>query len=86
MRRATDTEHMERASAEGRAILTFDVGDFSRLAGRWTETGRHHAGVILSIETQHLGYGVVLRRLLALLDAWSAEELVDQVLWLDATP
>jgi hypothetical protein len=82
--RAQDDEHLQWASERGRAVFTVDIGDFRILAEQWAEQGRDHAGIILSIPPPRVAYGEVLRRLLAFLDAVSADEIVDQFRWLDA--
>ena len=59
--------------------MSFDVKDFPVLDRQWAERGQLHAGIVLSVL---LPYGELLRRLLALLDARSAEDLVNRVEWL----
>lgn len=39
-----DPDHLEYASAQGRAILTFNIGDFVRLHKSWHEEGKLHGG------------------------------------------
>ena len=84
-RRASDEEHLEWATEHGLVVFTFDVGDFRIIARRWAIQGRDHAGIILSEAPPRITYGLLLRRLLAFLDAVSAEEMVNQVRWLDAS-
>jgi hypothetical protein len=50
------------------------------------EQGRQHAGIILSTAPPRITYGELLRRLLAFLDTVSADEMVNQVRWLDPSP
>ena len=83
--RATDEEHLRWAAAAGRVLLTYDRGDFHRLATEWAEAGDHHAGIVISAAPPLLPYGTLLRRLLVLLDELSAEELADRLVWLDAS-
>ena len=83
--RATDEEHLTWATERGRTVVTFDRRDFRVLAEQWGEQGRDHAGIIFAVAPPRLTYGQILRRLLALLDAVSAEEMVNQVRWLDAS-
>jgi hypothetical protein len=82
--RARDEEHLRWAASEGRALVTYDVRDFRILAEEWAATGRDHAGIIISQAPPYLVYGNVLRRLLLLLNSLSAEQLTNQVQWLDA--
>lgn len=56
------------------------------LARRWSDQGRDHAGLGLSAVPDRGAYGELLRRLLAFLDTVSAEEMANQVRWLDPTP
>jgi predicted nuclease of predicted toxin-antitoxin system len=81
--RARDDEHLRWAATHGRAILTSDVKDFPDLGRTWIRQGRDHAGIILVEATPRVSYGELLRRLRAFLDAVSAEEMVNQVRWLD---
>jgi hypothetical protein len=43
-----DAEQLEYAARQGRAILTFDSGDYPRLDAEWKARGQQHAGIILS--------------------------------------
>ncbi|HEY7037112.1 MAG TPA: DUF5615 family PIN-like protein [Thermomicrobiales bacterium] len=83
MERASDEEHLIWATDHGRVVFTYDAGDYRRIAARWFLEGRTHAGIIISVAPPRIGYGVVLRRLLALLEYMSADDLVDRVVWLD---
>jgi hypothetical protein len=58
-------------------VFTFNTRHFAKLHTEHLEEGRHHAGIIVSDQLQ---VGVVLRRLLKLLDGRSAEEMRD---WLE---
>ena len=49
--RSIDDEPLLKfAATEGRAVLTYNARHFVPLARLWYETGREHAGVILSIQ------------------------------------
>lgn len=85
MARATDDQHLRRATAEGRVVLTYDRSDFPVLADQWVREERRHAGIIISVVPTLLPYGTLLRRLLHLLDSRSSDQLADQLVWLDAT-
>lgn len=43
-----DVEQLTYASQHGRAILTFNIGDFERLDRHWKARGFVHAGIIVS--------------------------------------
>lgn len=83
--RFSDEEHLAWAADRGRAILTQDRGDFQVLAQAWLNQGRDHSGIVLFSPAKPISYGELLRRLRAFLDAVSAEEMVNQVRWLDAS-
>jgi len=74
----SDEEHLEYATAEGRVLYTFNIADFSRIHSAWLSAGRGHAGLILAPQQQY-SIGEQLRRLLKLIAARSAEEMVDRV-------
>lgn len=67
------------AAAESRALLTNNHRDFVPLARTWFETGREHAGIVLSIQ---LPPGELLRQTIKLLDSLTANELANTVRWL----
>ena len=46
----TDLEQFAFAAAQGRAILTFNIGNFTKLHRAWLEEGRRHKGIIISPE------------------------------------
>jgi predicted nuclease of predicted toxin-antitoxin system len=75
-----DEYQLEFATRQGRAILTFNVVDFPPLDTKWKTAGRPHAGIIVSSEVRDLGE--LLRRTRRHLDAISASEQVDTLLWL----
>jgi hypothetical protein len=44
----SDLEQLEHATAEGRVLFTYNVGDFFNLHTRLLREGRSHAGMILA--------------------------------------
>ncbi len=76
-----DEEQLSFATAQARTIFTFNRGDFARLHKAWITAGKPHAGIIVS---DQLETGVVVRRLLKLLAARSAEEIRDQFEYLSS--
>jgi predicted nuclease of predicted toxin-antitoxin system len=56
-----DEVHLRWAASTGRALFTFDIGDFQALAARWTGKGEVHTGIILSIQTRREEYGQLLK-------------------------
>lgn len=71
-----DEEQLEFAAASKRAIFTFNRGHFVRLHTAHLEADRTHSGIIVS---DQLEIGIVIRRLLRLLDALSAEDMVNRL-------
>src|SRR5690348_5624799 len=65
---ASDEEQLAFATAEGRAILTFNVRDFAPLHKAWQAAGRPHAGIIVSRQLGSREYGLLLQRVLRLLN------------------
>src|SRR4051812_5673808 len=65
---APDEEQLAFAPAQGRAIVTFNIRDFAPLHDAWQAAGRRHAGVIVSQQMGRRQYGVLLQRMLRLLD------------------
>lgn len=47
LRGEPDQVVLEAAAADGRAIVTFDVGGFVDLHRSWILSGQHHAGIVL---------------------------------------
>jgi len=70
----SDEDQMAFAIAEGRAILTHNIQDFAPLATTYFEQGIEHPGILV---TRHFEKGLLLRRMLALLDALTAEQLAN---------
>jgi hypothetical protein len=78
-----DAEHLARATAEGRALYSFNVSDFMGLHKEWLASGGRHAGIILA-QQQRFGVGEQMRRLLRLVGTKSAEQMVNSVEFLSA--
>ena len=83
MRQREDEEHLLWATAQGRTLYGFNVGDFHRLHTEFLTQGRSHAGIILA-KQQHYSVGEQMRRLLKLIASRSAEEMKDRVEFLSA--
>ena len=75
-----DDKQLEYVALQKRAIVTFNIRDFSRLHERYLAEGREHWGIIFSTREP---IGVLLYRLLRLLHSVSAEELRNQTRWLN---
>jgi hypothetical protein len=46
MIRRKDEEHLSFAVMRGRALYSFNVGDYHQIHTEWTSSGRGHAGII----------------------------------------
>ena len=73
----SDETQLALATSERRVIFTFNTRDFVQLHTRAIRDGQSHAGIIVSDQLQ---VGVILRRLLRLLDARSAADMQN---WLE---
>lgn len=78
---ATDEQQLAFATAEGRAIYSFNVGDFARLHGDYLARGVEHAGIIV-IPDQRCSVGEKLRRLTNLIRTISAEQMRNRMEYL----
>jgi predicted nuclease of predicted toxin-antitoxin system len=81
--RLQDEEQLRWATEHGRAILTHDVRDFRILDAQWRSRGDSHAGIILAETPPELRIGELMRRLRRLLETMSADEMIDQVIFLN---
>ena len=75
----SDPEQLTFASFHNRAIITFNIVDYLRLAVTWADEGREHAGIIVSDQLQ---LPELLRRVLRLIAHHQNQDLHNQVLWL----
>ena len=80
---ATDEEQLAFATAENRAILTFNIRDFAPLHEAWQAAGRPHAGVIVSQQLGSREYGLLLQRMLRLLNHFTREEMIGNFVHLE---
>lgn len=76
----SDELQLAYAAQHGRAILTFDVGDYYRLDHQWKTAGRRHYGIIVSPEV--IDVGELVRRVKRHLDHVTSTEQADTLLWL----
>lgn len=72
----TDEVHLRYATIHNRVIFSFNRGDFFHLHTIWLNSGQHHQGIIVS---DQIGTGLIIRRLLRLLDARSADDMRDRL-------
>ena len=79
----SDEEQLAFATAENRAILTFNIRDFAPLHEAWQAAQRPHAGIIVSRQLGSREYGLFLPRMLRLLNHFTAEEMVGNFVHLE---
>jgi len=73
-----DSDHLAFATAQGRVLCTFNVGDFYRLHRDYPREGKSHAGIILARQ-QRYTLGEQVRRLLRLASSTSEESMWNHV-------
>ena len=70
----TDERQLAFAAAQGRAIYSFNVGDFCRLHSQWLAQQRSHAGIVLA-QQQQFSLREQIGRLAKLVGTLSEEEM-----------
>ena len=77
----SDEAQLAQAAADGRTLFTYNTADYVRLNFDWLRRGRPHAGIIVS---DQLPIGETVHRLLNLLNRLTAEEMQNEIRWLQA--
>lgn len=72
--RLLDEDQLAYAAAQNKVILTHNARDFAPLFDEWWQAGRHHAGIMVS---EQLPVGVLLKRLLQMLNTAAADALTN---------
>lgn len=67
-----DEEQLNFAVAQGRTILTHNMGDFERLHKLFLEKNREHFGIVVAPQW---GIGVIIKCVLNMLDQVDAEQM-----------
>jgi len=80
MHKSDDYKQIDFATSQGRAILTHNIRDFHRIAKEYVKINKSHAGIILSSQ---LPFKELLKRTLRLLHKYNAEDILNQVVWLE---
>ena len=75
----TDHEQLDFAVSQGRAIFTFNSGDFNSLPSALTSSDTHHFGIILA---KQLPVRETVKRLAKFLFSQSADEIKDNIYWI----
>ena len=78
-----DEAHLAFATAQGRVLCSFNVGDFYRLHTSYMAQHTSHTGIVLARQQQY-SVGEYMRRLLRLMAHLTAEEMHNRVEFLSA--
>lgn len=78
MRERDDEDHLDFATAQGRVLYSFNMGDFCRIHTEHIVSNKSHAGIILALQ-QRYGIGEQMRRLMRIVNARTAEQMVNQL-------
>lgn len=78
-----DFEHLDFAIANERVLCTFNIKHFLPLHTQYMNTEMHHAGMIL-VKQQEYSLGEMMRRILKLRVALSAEDMQDRAEFLSS--
>jgi hypothetical protein len=75
---ASDRDQLAFAVQQGRAIYTFNVGDFARLHREYLLRGVEHTGIIV-LPDQRCSVGEKIRRLARFVSSATAEEMLNRM-------
>jgi hypothetical protein len=75
-----DEDQLILATEQQRVLYTFNVGDFCQLHSVYMAEGQTHTGIVIS--SQDYSVGEQMRRVLKLMAVKSAEEMVNQLVFL----
>ncbi len=78
----SDEAQLMYATKHDMAILTYNGQDFIPLAKAWYFNNQDHAGVVISQQFDRRQFGELLRQVLHLLDSLTADEMRNQVIFL----
>lgn len=82
--RLSDEQHLIRATADGRALMSFNYHDFLPIAAIWFKSNRSHAGIIVgNRQYRRRDFTALTRVIIALMDRVDAASARDSVLVLD---
>jgi Domain of unknown function (DUF5615) len=79
----SDEEQLIWAAQQKRVIYSFNMGDFHQLHSIFLSEARNHSGIIL-VPQQRYSIGEQLRGLLKLMARKSAEDMINQLVFLSA--
>lgn len=79
----SDNAHLDHATQQGRVLFSFNRGDFYQLHTAYLTMGKPHAGIVLANQQQYT-VGELMRRILRLAAAKSADDMRDHIEFLSA--
>ena len=79
---ASDPEVFSAAVAGGYAVVTENVGDFTRIAAEHSTAGGHHPGVLIALSSRFSRRPSGIRPLIAAIQAIAGEQIADRVVYL----
>jgi hypothetical protein len=79
----SDAEVFAAAVAGDYAVLTENVGDFTRIAAEHSTTGGHHAGVLIALSSRFSRRPHGIEPLIAAIQAVAGHRLDDRILYLE---
>ena len=83
MRGRPDIDQLRWSGGQGRVLYSFNVADFYALHTDFLQRGEQHGGIILAQQQRH-AIGDQLRGVLKLMAGRSADEMVNQLVFLSA--
>jgi hypothetical protein len=79
---SSDTEVFGAAVAGGYALLTENVGDFTRIAAEHSTAGGHHNGLLIALSSRFSRRPAGIKPLIAAIQAVAEQHLEDRVIYL----
>jgi len=83
LRGSSDPEVFAAAIAGGYALLTENVGDFTRIAAEHSTSGAHHHGLLIALSSRFSRRPGGAKPLAAAIVATAKQDLRDRVVYLD---
>lgn len=77
----SDEKQLKWAKGEGRVLYSANIADFCRIHSVLMAQGGSHAGIIM-VQQQRYSVGDLLRGILNLIEAISAEDMINQAVFL----
>jgi hypothetical protein len=78
MRERDDKEHLDFATAQGRVLYSFNIGDYCGIHTECIVSNKSHSGIILAPQ-QRYSIGEQMRRLTRIVNVRTAEQMINQL-------